>query len=391
MIAQMDDSDTRPEGRLPFRSLPLAQREVALLIVLCVVSAITFAGTQRLAAWSRHRRAAAAAQWYAEGVRLTSAGQTEKGTASLREAVALERQNPTFVLALARALADGSRHDEAKQLLLQLRQNQPDDVEINLRLARIAAATRDDAGAVRYYNYAMYGLARVGGDFDRRSIRSELIQYLLDRGDSQEASTQLEALTRELPDTAGAHLEAGRLADRAGETSLAFQQYMQAGRRDEKNAEAAAGAGRTAYELRDFKSAVREIERAIALGATMPGLPSQLEVARLVISSDPLASGIGAAERTRRMQAGLAQAISRHQACTAATGADPKAADPIRADLDRLRRLPRSAWLDPDVLAGAVARVGDVEDDALTRCPDSIGALDRAWLFIAELHRSPGA
>jgi tetratricopeptide (TPR) repeat protein len=382
----MGDEDTPPEGQLPLRSLPLAQREVALLVVLCVITAAMFVGTRRLAAWSHGRRAATAAQWFARGEQLTKAGDRDQGIAALREAVAADRQNVQYTLALARSLDDAGHDDEARQLLLLLRQRQPDDVEVNYRLAGLAALYGDAPEAIRYYNYAMYGLARIGRDYERREIREELIALLIDRGDLQEAATQLASLSRELPDTAAAQIQAARLADRAGDSSRALQFYGRASALDPKNADAAAGAGEAAYVLHDFRSAVRELERAVALGASSPTLESRLIIARLVLASDPLAARVASTERVRRVLAGLTRAAGRHDLCQQTLRVDPQAPDGIRDELAQFRRMPRSALQDQDTLSAAVAAIGTALNDVNARCPSLVEPTDQAWLLIAGMH-----
>ena len=387
----MAESETPSEGRLPLRSLPLAQREVALLIVLCVISAALFAGTRRLAGWSHQRRAAAAAEWFARGERLTQAGQVDGGIAALREAVAADRQNGGYSLALARSLDDAGRDDEARQLLLELRQRQPDDLEVNYRLAGLAVLDGDAAQAIRYYNWAMYGLARIGRDYERRRIRAELIDFLIGHGDLQEASTQLASLSRELPDNPTAQIEAGRLADRAGEAARARQFYGRAAALDPKSPAAAAGAGEAAYALRDFPGAVRDLQRAIDLGVRPADLEPRLAIARLVLASDPLAARVGAGERARRALAGLARAADRNEACQRTTGADPKAPDATRAELDKFRRMRASDLQDPDTLASIVALIGTIESDVKSRCAPLTQPQDEAWLLIAAMHPGGGA
>jgi tetratricopeptide (TPR) repeat protein len=380
----MSDEDPRATRPLPFRFLPLPQREIALLIVLCVVSAAVFAGTRRLAAWSSGRRAAEAAEWYARGQRLVDAGDRGAGIAALREAVAADRQNPRYVLALARSLDDGGNDDEARQLLLGLRQRQPDDVEVNYRLAGQAALRGDLAEAIRYYNYAMYGLARIGKDYERREIREELIGLLIDHGDLQEAGAQLASLSREVPDTAEAQLSAGALADRAGDAAKALQFYERASFLDPKSAPAAAGAGAAAYRLKDYRRAVREMDRAVNLGADAPELKARLAVARLVLASDPTAERVAGSERVRRVMAGLSRAADRLDACGKAMGTSP-AVETAQADIERYRRMRSAAIQDQDTLAEAVAAIGRALTDVSTRCAALVEPIDQAWLLIAAL------
>ena len=380
------ESDPPADGKLPLRSLPLPQREIALLIILCVLCIVTFAATRRMASWSHGRRTEAAAEWFARGEALTQAGHLDAGIAALREAMAEERQNPIYVLGLARRLTEAERHDEATQLLLQLRRGQPDDVEVNYGLARLAALNGDEAEAIRYYNYAMYGLVRIGVDYNRREIRTELINFLLDEGAHQEARIELEALGRELPDEPEANLQAAQLADRAGDTRRALEFYGRTAALDPTHADAAAGVGNAAFVLRDFATASREMARAISLGADAPRLATRLEVSQLVQNSDPLAPRVASAVRARRLRAGLVNAASGYDACVAESDADQESPDATQVELRALTRGRQSSLQDPDVLARGVTLIGEVTAAIQARCPTRLTPLDQAWQLIAELH-----
>jgi len=387
----MPESPPARADKRPFGTLPLVQREFALLVVLCAISTVTFGVTRRLARWSRDQRADTAAQWFTQGDQLTRHGNLTAGTAALREAVAADRQNASYMLALARALADAGQNDEARQLLLQLRQTQPDDVEVNYRLARLAASAADVSEATRYYNLAMYGLVRIGEDFDRRQIRTELIAFLLDHNDRQEALTQLVALGRELPDEPGAHLRAARLADRVPDRRLALEHYARAVQLDPASAEAAVGAGEAAFALHEFAIAARELEQARSLGRSAPELKAHLETAQLVLATDPLGSRIAGSERTRRLLAGLARAADREDRCSGMTEGSSKATDVDRSEIDRLRRGRASDLRDADVMARAVELIGAIEDRVAARCPSLTEPIDQAWAVVAVSHRSGGS
>ncbi len=383
----MTDAKAPHDDHRSFRSLPLAQREVALLIVLSVIAAALFAGTHRLAVWSHDRRVLAANYWFARGQQLAEAGDLDAGIAALREAVATDRQNPRFELALAHWLTDADRPDEARQILLQLRQGEPDDVEVNYRLARLVSPTGETADAVRYYNDAMYGLARIGADYDRRQIRTDLIAFLLDRGDRAEARTELVALGRELPDDAATQLQAAHLADRAGDTALSLEHYLKAGAAAPKSVEAATGAGEAAFATYDFALAVRELERAITVGAQASAIEPHLTIAKLVLATDPLVPRVGTAEGVRRVIAGLSRAADRDDTCMHTTNGPPPPSDSARVDLDQLRHSSKSALEDVDTVTRAVKTIGAIEANVTSHCPSLLEPIDQAWRLIATIHQ----
>ena len=122
----------------------------------------------------------------------------------------------------------------------------------------------------------MYGLPRTPFKEDRRAIRQELVIFLLDRGEREEAVTQLGVLGRELPDELEPELAAASLAVRAGDARQAFEYYSRAGLRAPASLEAAVGAGQAAFALEDFGAAVRELERAAGLGSSDPAVTGHL-------------------------------------------------------------------------------------------------------------------
>jgi hypothetical protein len=87
----------------------------------------------------------------------------------------------------------------------------------------------------------------------------------------------------------------------------------------------------------------------------------------------------------------LARVTGRYAACVQATGADPKAPDATRVELDRVRRQARAEFQDPDVLARAVESIGAAEVTLRSRCPTSTEPIDRAWELIASMPHGGGA
>jgi|SRR5579862_8002999 len=383
-------SNPAPRERpVPFRSLPLVQREFALLMVLGVICALTFAGTKRLAMWSRGRRIERASQWFALGESRIRAGDLTAGVTALEEAVSFDRQNPRVSLALARSLAAAHREGEASRLLLQLRQTEPDDEEINYRLGQLAAAAGQTDEAVRYYTYAMYGLPRAGSEYDRSQIRRELIGMLLDRGERAEALTQLAALDRELPDDPDAQIQAARLAIRAANQAQAFQHFSRALTLDPSNRAAAIGAGEAELALHDFASAARDLSRADGIAPLDPDAAADRKVAELASNIDPLAGRLPAAERVRRLTAGLAHVAGRLKTCgPPAAAAQP--IDPLTSELAALRSQPPAELRDPETLARGLDAIGRAETAIATSCSQDADALDHAWVLVVAAHPRGG-
>ena len=370
------------QRRPPRRPLALVQRELVLILALCALSAVLFAGTRELAAWTHTISRDTAAEWYSRGDALLESGSSAPAVAWLRRAAIADRSSTQYALALARALAEAGRAAEAQRQLEQLRERYPDNVEINYRLARLHARSGADTEAIRHYNHAMYGLASFGIVYERWRNRVELIRFLLDRGEVESARAELGALTRELPDTVDAHLTAARLSRDASDHRRALTHFQHVRRLAPAHADAAAEAGDAAYALGDYAEALRQWDAAEEAGADLALRDSQRQTAQAVLARDPLARGLPRLERGRRVAAGLAWARARLNACATAAAVEPGRDQPSLPDaVDALRLQPASALADPDTLASALAVILRVATAAAARCPTT-EPVDQAWLLI---------
>ncbi len=163
------------------KTFRVLNRELLLLIALGVIAIGVFAFTKRMAAKEQQLDARIAAIWYDEGERQLSSGKVERAIESFRKATTDALGNRTYTLALATALAAGNHDAEAEQTLLRLRESEPEDAEINLQMARLAAKRGEVDDAVHYYRNALYG-RWTGAEMDeqKRQVRAELIRFLLD-------------------------------------------------------------------------------------------------------------------------------------------------------------------------------------------------------------------
>lgn len=85
-------------------------------------------------------------------------GDLEAAVAALRRATGKDPNDAGYRLALARALMAAHQDEAARQLLLGLREQQPEDSETNLQLARLEVRRGDRTAVGRYYQTAIVGL-----------------------------------------------------------------------------------------------------------------------------------------------------------------------------------------------------------------------------------------
>jgi tetratricopeptide (TPR) repeat protein len=366
----------------------LVHREFMLLALLVGIAAVSFSFTRAAAASNRrmHMRDAAAA--YQTGRQELRQGDAAGAVTALRRAIATERDNRQYQLALANALAANHQDDAERQVLLSLREQSPEDPEINVRLARSEARTGSLAMALRYYQNALYGFWPETGAAARRELRIELINYLLTEGQQGRALSELLLLAADLPDTAPAHVQAARLFMGAGDPRRALTHFKAALRLAPGDTAAQSGAGEASFQAGDYAHAVvylRDANQSTSL--------SELRtVAQLVIESDPLTRRLSTDERTRRLNVDLKRAQQRLDACLqfqTAAGLPAGELNGLRAELQTFtRRAATSGVREPlELIESGVELIYRIENVTSQSCAAAT-LLDRALLLIGKQYAS---
>jgi Tfp pilus assembly protein PilF len=366
-----------------------------LLAVLAVCAAALYFGTRAFAGMNHSIRIKDGRFWYQEGQRQLRSGHPDQAVAAFRKASVSDRSNGVYARSLAQALEMDNREFEARELLSQERETAPENPQINIELARIAARQNDIPEAVRYYHNALYGIW-VGEEVDaqRQAIRRELINFLIAQHAKDQALAEIFALAGRLPNTPAANADLGALFLRAGDAHRALEDFRSVLRAEPHNQAALAGAGQAAFMQGDYVQAHRY------LGAlTAPDQRSQamLKVAALAVDNDPTEPRLSYSERKRRVSAGLDHVGQLLQQCAAkpaqAQNAQPAstAANPVQSLLDRqpeiAQRLRTARREDePDTIFRALEFVYEAEMAASKSC-GPLSDLDSALLMIGQKNK----
>lgn len=364
----------------------IIRREIVLLICITVAAVPTYMLTRRVADLNRQRNAHIAAYWYRQGERQLKEGKPEEAIVSLREATTNDHDNRGFAFALAQALGATNRDDEARLALLRLRESAPESPPINLQLARLAARNHDLPEALRYYHHALYGLwTGEKVDEQRRQVRLELIDLLLEHKERSRALAELMVLSTDAPQTAPVQLQLGQRYVEAGDVSSALQHFAQAAQLDSGNAAALSGAGETAFQLGDYKTAEGYLNRATALNRNATRAAQLLETTRLIQTSDPLVVHLSRSEQIQRLRAALDQASRRLQ-CAGNVSTGP-VKSPLQLEIDALlpKITPENLREDPELLAAGAELVFKIEETTSQTCGKPVG-LDEALLLAGRKH-----
>ena len=305
-------------------------KEILLLAGLALAAFGVFLFTKQMAAKEQQLEAKIAAIWFDKGEHYMQSGDTAKATEAFRKATSDAADNDRYQLALADALIAGNHDAEADQLLLQLRESDPGNTEINTRLARLAAKQGLVQEAVHYYQSALYANWSAAQSDERRKLRIEFIRYLLAHQQRDLAASELLVLQGRTPNTAAAHIETAKMFDEADDPAQALEEYSEAVRLDGKNVDALNRAGEMAFQTGDYARAEQYLRAALDVDPESTKSRHLLELTEAVQNEDPLAPQISPGERQKRLLAAFAETQSRLDNCLSQT-AEEKASAQLKS------------------------------------------------------------
>jgi predicted Zn-dependent protease len=327
--------------------------------------------------------------WFREGEQQVRAGDLKRAIESFRKATSNDSDNRQYVIALANALAAAGHDEEARQALLRLRETSPENAQINLYLARLAAKRGDVAETTRYYENALYGLwTGTQVDEERRKVRVELIRFLLDHDQRSGALSEALVLGTESPlDDPGAQTEAGQLLLEAGDAQHALKYFMRVIALNRTNAVALAGAGNAAFQLGNYVEARRYLEAALAESPKLASGAQLLTLTKMILSHDPLEPYLRREERNRRLLADFEQSHRRLQSCLEQQSGKKYDLQALQADAQEMQPelRPKNLQHDPELLRAGMELICKIEQATSVGCGDPV-ALDRALLLVCRKH-----
>lgn len=272
-------------------------------------------------------------EWFEAGREQLKQNNPRAALADFRNSLVYNPDDAQVEFQLAEALAADGRNEEAQSYLFGLLAHAPSDAPVNLALARIAASKGSEADALRYYHGAIYGIWPSNPEANRLEARLELCRFLVAENDAASADSELIALQSEIPrrNSASLHEEAGEMFLRARDPNRALEEFRKALSSPHPPLSALRGAGLAAYQMEDYRTAERYLERAEKRDSHDVNVNSALNTTRLILTWNPEAPGLRDAERRARVRHDLAATMSRAETCAKSSGLDlssgiPKAA-----------------------------------------------------------------
>lgn len=287
------------------------------VVAVFVALAALFALTGVVTGAYRSERHSMAEQHYQLGSALARQGRNHQALEQFQAALSFSHDNPEYQLALARALLDLGRLEEAESHLRELRQNDPTDGVVNLLLARIAARQGKTDDAVVYYHTAIYGLWPEQPEQRRIKTRLELVDMLMKRGGKRQALAELlEMMDRVPADDIATRQRLGTLLLACDAPKQAAEVFENIVRRQSHNAEAYAGLGEAEFARGGYRQAQDAFRQAVRWKADDAEAQKRLDVCEQILALDPDARGLSAVQRFERSRRLLEEIAADAEQCS---------------------------------------------------------------------------
>jgi tetratricopeptide (TPR) repeat protein len=284
---------------------------ISVLIVL--ILSITITGTVSSA--YRSERTKLGTDHFRDADDLEAKSDLNGAIEEYRRALIFSPNNTEYRLSLANALVNAGRLNEAQSHLEQLQQEDPNNNQVNLALARIAARQNKLQAAIDYYQRAVYAYWPQPEIPRRHAARWELIELLERAKRRNEIVGELIQLYATTPPGLPERNQIGLLLLKYSATSEAAQIFRDLLKAYPQSPVAHRGMAQVDFAQNDFVSARHEYQRAIRLDSNDEASHQGLQLTNTVIDLDGSLPDISSAERLRRNTNLLARVLDDLEKC----------------------------------------------------------------------------
>lgn len=311
-----------------------------------------------------------AQQSYLAGAHLLAAGKPAEAVESLREAHSVERDNETYEVALITALIDSGKTADAQPLMNEMLDREPNDGNVNLIAARLAAKEGKFADAEAYYHRAIYGEWPDNADAHRIAARMELINQLVRQGRKQELVAELISLEAEPKVSLDIRRRLAALFLKADSPARAAAIYQDIVAKNPNDIPAWEGLGEAQLDQGQYNAARAAFSQASFRDPRNAAIHAHLQMLNTVVGLDPTLRQLTSEEKYRRsvrildmVRAALA-ACAPNNPLLASASAAVSAKPPEHAtneDAESVLALAEMAWrVRNDTCGSQPAEEGDV-------------------------------
>lgn len=377
-------------------SVPHGRREALFLLTLLAITAVALPAVGMLVNRFHSWQSVLAREMDRRGQLARKAGRPGVAINYFRSSLSCDRDDPAALLDLAEALMAENRLDEAESYLDNLWERQPQDGTTNLELARLATRHGQVREVLRYYHNAIYGIWSRDPVPNRIAARFELVNFLLQQHAVAQAESELIAMEPGLPANSQLHTKIGQLFLNTSDDGRAQNEFLEALQLDDGDNIAAAGAGKAAFRLGHYPTAILYLHAALGKDPRDQQSREMLERARLVLEADPFLRNLSRLVREERIlkayraaQNRLASCAQTNQGNTARPIPSSQIGTPA-GELESLRMRehqlgfemhPGFVMKNPELQAAVMSFVFEVEEQTAQVCPETPG-IDQALLLI---------
>jgi tetratricopeptide (TPR) repeat protein len=256
-----------------------------------------------LAGIDRRESSGHAASQYADGNTLLAAGKPADAAEHFSAALAIDRTNVNYALALGEAKRRDGKLDDAETILKTLLERAENDGAVNLAMAQVKVGEGKTGEAKAYFHRAIYG--RWGADSVARRAESRfaLIDLLVKSGGGRDLLAELLPLEEVSADSIALQRRLGGWFLLAGSPARAANVFREVLRRDPKDAAAYSGMGEAALAQGNFRTARADFAEALALQPDDSLVTVRLALSDTLLTMDPTARGLGTANQYARSRA----------------------------------------------------------------------------------------
>jgi tetratricopeptide (TPR) repeat protein len=369
----------------------IIRRDISFLTALAVCAVLLFLCTRSIAKWDNGVTRSRAEQWFASGTKAAAAGDLQGATKAFRRAAVDQPHEFRYSLALAKSLEAGDQNEEARQILLELRESSPEDPQVNLEIARIAAKRQDLTEASRYYRHALFGnWPDADSSQARIRIRLELLRFELLQNQREAAMSDALLLDSEIPQAdVSSRLALANVYLDMQEWDRALRVFNQVLAAHRDNVQALLGAAKANLNRGQFFAANTAMETAWSHGEHTEEAARLRDLIRIVLQNDPSLRRLPTSDRFSRSIAALDTSLLRLQSCGSTYAAGSPEREEISGAISRIVALKGQLSendFSHDSLVDTLSLVYDSETLANRRCAAS-GQTDNALLIISRKAR----
>lgn len=263
-----------------------------------------------------------AARLFAEGQKLLSQGKSQDAVSRLKDALAIERGNHDYQLALAQAQFAGGQYKDAEQTLDALLADESTLGPANLAMARVLLKEGRVREAISYYHRAVYGEWKEDPVGNELKVRFELIDVLARENSKEELLAELLAVEDQAPGNVQSRVRIGQLFMEAGSPGHAADIFREVIKQDPENADAYAGLGEAEFSRGDYRAAIADFSQAVKRNPEDKAASARINLCNQILALDPTRRGLDAEERFRRSRALLRMTLDAATPCLGSGSAD---------------------------------------------------------------------